>query len=437
MHQQENSIRTTSLVRSSSFVHFWGADALFDFARQSSVVVVPLIGAIALDATPFQMGVLAAAATSPSLLISLIAGVWVDRLPRRATMIVSALIRSLLAASVPLLWWAGFLNVWILAGLTVLSGATAVFFDLSRIAWLPALVGRSNLADANGKMNASTSTAQMIGPTIGGAAASAFSAPLAMLVDAPSALVSAVLTRRIPETSSSADRRQGNGRLVTQVVDGLRFSLQNPILRATIGASGLTSLFGHIFLAVYVLYMATYLELTSFAIGVVFGIGGFGALIGSFLAAPLARRYGIGPTITAGWLMFGLGGLPIPLAFLVPEYALWLVVFSEFFQWMVLPIAEVNQLSVRQAITPDSHLGRVAASYQFFVSGLIPIGALIGGTLGTLIGLPATLLIGVFGMLTAFVWTSNSALRSLRKLPISLAERYGGPPDRTDSVAIG
>jgi MFS family permease len=418
----------SSLWRSPVFLRFWGADASLDLARQSSIVVIPLIGALTLDASPFEMGVLGAAATAPSLLISLVAGVWVDKLPRRATMIIAALARSLLALSIPVLWWFDLLGVWLLAAIAFLGGTTALFFDLSRLAWLPSLVGRTRLADANGKMNASKSTAQMLGPTIGGAVAGAASPPLAMLLDAPASLGSALLTRGVPVDTSHSSSNTPKGSAWRQGVEGLELSLRNPILRATIGSSGLTSLFGHVFLAVYVLYMANSLGLSSFEIGLVFGIGGFGALIGSFLAAPLAQRFGVGRTISAGWLLFGLGGLPIPLAILVPEYALPLVIISEFFQWLVLPLAEVTQLSLRQAITPDNYLGRVSASYRFFVAGMIPVGSILGGTLGSLIGLQATLLIGVFGMLAAFVWIVASPIRSIGvhpKEPLNLEPATG------------
>jgi predicted MFS family arabinose efflux permease len=427
MDYNSNKGGDISLWRWPAFRRVWSADGLIDLGRQSSIVVIPLIGALTLDASPFQMGVLGASSAAPALLVSLIAGVWIDRLPRRGLMIVSAALRCLLVLSIPALWWADLLTVWLLAGIAFLAGAAGLFFDLARLSWLPALVGRHRLSDANGKMQASQSAAQMIGPSIGGAVAGASAPPIGMLVDAPASLVSAILMSKVPSDQPAIGASRVRESVWGQAIDGLKLCLRHPILRATIGASGLTGLFGHVFLSVYVLYMATTLELSSFEIGLVFGIGGFGALIGSFLASPLAVRFGTGRTITAGWLLFGLGGLPIPLAFMVPEYALALVIFSEFFQWMVLPIAEVNQLSLRQAVTPDRYLGRVAASHRFLVGGMVPLGALIGGTLGSFIGLPATLLIGVAGMLLAFLWIVVSPVRNVRELP-------NGDPDIATSA---
>lgn len=406
-----------NLWRHPAFMRLWAADAFMELGRQTSIVVIPLIGAIALGATPFQMGVLGAAATVPSLLVGLIAGVWVDRLPRRAMMVVASSGRFVLAASVPLLWYADLLSVWGLAGISFLMGVLTLFFDLSRLAWLPSLVGRSRLIEANGKMQASKSAAQMLGPSLGGGVAGIAAAPVAMLVDAPAALFAALFTSRAPGDGRTEPATGPRRPVWRQAADGLGVSLRNPLLRATNGASGAVSLFGHVFIAVYVLYMANDLGLSSFAIGLVFGIGGIGGFIGAFLAAPLASRYGVGRTIVTSWLFFGLGGLPIPLAILVPEYALALVIFSEFLQWMVLEIAEVNQLSLRQAITPDHYLGRVSATFRFAVNGLTPIGLLLGGVLGTIVGIHTTLLIGVAGMMIAFVWVLLSPVRGVYQQP--------------------
>ena len=417
------------LWRSNSFVNLWASDSALDLARQSSIVVIPLVGALTLGANPLQMGILGAATSAPSLLISLFAGVWVDRLPRRPTMVATSLVRVALVALIPLLWWLGLLNIWLLIGIAFLTGTMSLIFELCRLAWLPQIVGRPRLADANGKMEATRSVAQTGGPLVGGGAAGVVGPPLAMLVDAFSSLLSALFAGRIRHPDRSHAQAPARRAMLQQAAEGLRVSLRNPILRATIGASGMNNMFGHVFLAVYVLYMANVLGLTSFEIGLVFGVGGIGALIGSLAASRLSARFGVGRTITVAWLFFGLGGLPIPLAFLVPEYALILVVASEFVQWMVLPIADVNQLSLRQAITPDQYLGRVSASYRFIVYGLVPVGSLIGGGLGTLIGLQATLLVGVFGMLVAFVWIALSPVRAIESFPAEPQDLMPAPGD--------
>ena len=182
-------------------------------------------------------------------------------------------------------------------------------------------------------------------------------------------------------------------------------------------SAAMTAFFGDVFLAVYVLYMVNVLGLSASMVGLVFGLGGLGALVGATLAAPVARRIGVGPAVIAGRVMFGLCGAPVPLAVLIPSLALPLVMTAEFLQWMMLLIAEVNSLSLRQAITPDRYLGRVNATSKFLVGGSLPLGALLGGALGELIGLKATLLVGIVGFVLAASWVYFSPLRHLHEQP--------------------
>jgi predicted MFS family arabinose efflux permease len=159
------------------------------------------------------------------------------------------------------------------------------------------------------------------------------------------------------------------------------------------------------------------LHLSSSAVGFVFGLGGVGALSGSVLAAPVARRIGVGPAVIWGRVLFGLCGAPVPLAVLVPSIALPMVLAAEFSQWLMLLIADVNSMSLRQAITPDRLLGRVNATSTFLVGGAVPIGSLLGGALGELIGIKATLVVGIVGFMFAAVWVIFSPLRTLHEQP--------------------
>ncbi len=198
---------------------------------------------------------------------------------------------------------------------------------------------------------------------------------------------------------------------------GLRTVAADPILRALAACSGTTTLFGWGFLAVYVLYLTDDLGLSAAQVGFVFATGGAGALIGAVLAGPAARRFGVGPTIVGSRVLVGLFGLAVPAAVLVPSVALPMIVFAEFAQWLVLLIADVNTVTLRQAVTPDRLQGRVNATWKFIVSGLIPIGGLGGGLIGGLYGVQTTLVIGILGMLAAALWVWASPLRTMRTIP--------------------
>jgi MFS family permease len=181
-------------------------------------------------------------------------------------------------------------------------------------------------------------------------------------------------------------------------------------------------MFGWVFLTVYVLYMTHDLGFSPFAIGLVFGTGGIGALLGALMAERLGVRFGIGRTIVAGTLAMALGGIPIPIAVLVPGWSAPLLIICEVVQWWALTIVMINQLSLRQAITPQHLLGRVNATARFLSTGSIPIGGLLGGLSGELLGVRATLVVGIVGMMASFLWVFFSPVRGVHALPESADE---------------
>jgi MFS family permease len=189
---------------------------------------------------------------------------------------------------------------------------------------------------------------------------------------------------------------------------------RHAVLRPLVLSTATTEFFAYVFFAVYVLYFTRELRLSATAIGLVFATGGVGALIGAVLAAPLARRFGQGPAIVVAQLLFGVSGLVIPLAALFPTIALEMVIASEFAQWLFIMVVNVNAVSLRQALTPDRLRGRVNATFRFLVVGPQPLGSLLGGFLGGLIGLPGTLVVGEIGMLLAVLWLVASPLPGLR-----------------------
>jgi predicted MFS family arabinose efflux permease len=175
---------------------------------------------------------------------------------------------------------------------------------------------------------------------------------------------------------------------------------------------------GFLFLSIYVLYMTRELGLGAEAVGLVFAAGGVGALLGSISAGSARGRWGVGRVLLGSQILFGFFGMLVPLAVLFPDAALPLVVAAEFLQWVMVLVFSVNSVSLRQAITPDRLLGRVNGTMRFIVWGSRPIGSLLGGYLGSRIGLPATLVVGAFGMLIAFVPLLVSPIPQLRQFSV-------------------
>jgi predicted MFS family arabinose efflux permease len=400
-------------ARNGDFARFWAAESVSQVGSQFSVVVLPLLAALTLDASALAVGVLAAAAGLPHLLFGLFAGAWVDRLPRRPLMIAADIARFALLLAIPLAAWLGILSIQLLIVIAFLVETGTVFFDVAYLAYVPDLVEREALVEANSRLEASASAAQVIGPAFGGTLVRLLGAPNAMLIDALSYLVSAVLIVQIRRVDEAPRRTSDHG-ILREIIEGIAALWRDPVLRALALASGIVNLGGFTFLAVYVLYLTRTLGLDPGAVGLVFAMGGIGALIGSVAASPIRNRLGTGPTLIASLVLFGVFGMTVPLAVAFPRYALPLILASELLQWVMLVVFNINAVSLRQAITPSHLLGRVNGSMRFISAGMRPVGSLLGGFLGTRIGLPATLVIGALGMLLAFSPLLGSRLIRLR-----------------------
>ena len=406
----------TGLWRDREFLKFWAASAISDVGSQVSALALPLIAALMLAATPWQMGVLSAAGAAPVLVVGLFAGVWVDRLPRRPVMIAADVARAGLLLAIPVASALGVLTIEILYAVAVLAGTLAVVFDVAFLSFIPALVRDGELIDANSKLEMTSSTAQVAGPGLGGALISALGAPFAVLIDALSFLGSALFLVRTRVTETLPPRAERCG-VVAEIREGLVAVVRHPILGALARCSATISVFSGMFLSQYVLFMTRALGLGPVAVGLVFATGGVGSLAGALVAGKVAQRDGPGPAMLRAILIFGLSGMGIPLAVLVPRVALPMVVASEFAQWMMIVIYYVNAVSVRQAIAPHRLLGRVNATMRFLARGAFPIGSLLGGGLGVAIGVPLTLVVAACGLLLAVVWLLRSPVPSLRAMP--------------------
>lgn len=393
--------RRSGLWSEPDFVRFWSADSLSWIGSQINLLALPLIAALTLDASAFQVGALAAAGQAPLFLLGLFAGAWVERRKRRPILIAADLARAVILLAVPIAALFDQLSMPLLYIVAFSVGVFSVFFDVSYLSFLPALVGRDRLVEANSKLEASASGAQVAGPFLGGVLVGVLSAPFAILIDAISYLVSAVLLRRIETEEPEPEPAAAHESIWGQIGQGLRFVGHEPTLRALAGCSAVTNFSGWIFLAVYILFMERELGLGATSIGLVFASGGVGALIGSIFAERLAKRFGTGWTLVGAQLGFGVTGLLVPVAVLVPSVGLPLVVAAEFLQWLTLLVYAVNAISLRQRITPDALLGRVNATFTFVARGVIPLGSLAGGVLGGVIGLPMTLVVGEIGMFLA------------------------------------
>ena len=409
--------RRSALWHHADFLNVWSAETISQFGAQISIFAVPLIAALSLHATPMQMGILAAAGPAPRLAVGFVAGAWADRLPRRPMMIATDLGRMLSSAIIPLAALTGHFNFELLLLVAVLGGLQSVFFDAAWSAMLPNLVGREHLTDATSKLMGSASLAQILGPALGGLLVGLIGGPPAMWIAVITFGLSAWLLLRVRAPEIAPDRSASATTMWMEVREGLRELWREPVVRALMNSSMVLSFGGFIFLSVYVLFMAQDLGLSSSGIGLVYAMGGVGALLGTIVAPLAAKRLGVGRSILVGAIAFGASNLPVPLAFYFPDVALFAVVAAEFGAWMSLMVFNVNRFALRQAITPDHLRGRIAASSMTLISGATMLGSLAGGVIGDIWGVHQALYVGIVIMALAALWVWRSPIPAIIDFP--------------------
>jgi MFS family permease len=402
-----------ALWHNPDFRRLWAAQTVSQFGSEITGLALPLLAILVLHASTFEVAALAVVDWLPFFLFSLPAGVWIDRLPRRPILIVADLGRAVVLGSIPLAYLLGVLTLGQLYVVGLLAGTLTVFFELSYQSYLPSVVERNELGEGNSKLEVSRSSAQVAGPGLAGLLVSALTAPYAILVDGISFLASALFLSRItrPELKPEKPREERAG-FRTEIREGLRFVLRHPILRPIVMFVGVSNIFVNMLFAIYLVYAVRELGLDAKTIGLIFSLGSLGSLVGALTANRVARWVGIGPGLIAVATTGGLGLLLIPLAtgdlvipFLVVANVLWGFFVLNYF---------VSAISLIQAITPDQLLGRTNASRRFLVQGVIPVGALLGGALGTFLGLRTTITIGAVGASVAVLPLFFSPLRTIR-----------------------
>jgi MFS family permease len=405
---------TLGLLRDHDFRQLYAADTISQLGTQVSLLALPLVAVRSLDASNFEMGILAACETLAFLLIGLPAGAWVDRLRRHSVLIVGDVGRAVVLASVPLAWWADVLTMPQLYVVALLAGVLTVFFDVSYQSYLPHLVGRDKLVEGNAKLEAVRAVNQLAGPPLAGGLITALTAPFAVALDAASFLGSALFVTRIRKREAKPERKP-DAHLGREIGEGLRFVLGNRMLRSIAACTGSSNLFSSIAGAMVIVLLARDLRLNAAVIGLFSSVAAIGGMVAALCATRIARWLGQGPTI---WISVAVTG---PFALLMPlaqrGWLLWAAAVGSGVYWFGAVVYNITQVSFRQGLTPERLLGRMNATMRFLVWGTLPIGGFIGGVLGKYIGVRPTLWVGGIGGMLAFLPVLLSPLRTMRELP--------------------
>jgi MFS family permease len=407
-----------SLWRDRGFRRLWLGSSVSLLGSEVSELALPLLAILTLGATGAQVGALRAAQFLPFLLMTLHAGVLVDRSRRRPLMIAADLGRFLLLAAVPLAVWLGFARIELLYVLVFAAGMLTVVYQLADFAYLPTLVGRDRLVAANGRLAASQSAAEIGGRGLGGLLVGALSAPVAVLLDAVSYLVSAVSLAGIRRPEPALIRAAGRRPLRAEVVEGLRLVLGNRFLWRLLGEATTFNLFNEVFTIGLLLYAARELRLPPAAIGLAFSIGAVGAFVGAVVGARISGRFGFGVTLSATLVVGNTA--PVAVVLVHGSGAATVPALGAIFLLMGfgIALANVHNVSLRQAAVAGRLHGRMNAAYRLIAYGAIPVGATLGGLLAGGLGGRAAMLIGAAGIPLATLWVVLfSPIPGLRTVP--------------------
>jgi MFS family permease len=405
------------LWRNPDFLIFWTGETFSQVGAQVTQLALPLTAVYLLKVTSSQLGLLNAASFGPFLGFSLFIGAWVDRMRCRPLMIVSNIGRVLLVGSIPVLALLHAVHLGYLYAAALAIGVLTVLFNVSYQAYLPSLVDRANLVEANSKMQVTSSVAQIGGPSLAGLLIQLLSAPLALFANAGTYLLSLGTLAAIRRAEPAPDRSGQRRRLRREIADGLRFVFAHRYLRPCALQSGIYNLFWMSLQTLFLLYAARRLDLSAGTIGLILSTGALGALLGSLAASRVKSVLGLGRAILAEVALCSLAPFLIPLAAGPRPVVIGMFVVSIALEGVGATMANVHIISLRQTITPDAMLGRMNASYLFVSWGCLPLGGLLGGALGNVLGLRPGLFVTAAGFTIAIALIIFSPIPQLREMP--------------------
>jgi MFS family permease len=418
-----------SLFRHRDFVLLWAGQSVSELGSAVTYVAFPLVAVVVLHASAFEVGLVTAATSIAWLVVALPAGVWVDRLPRRALLVGTDAGRAVLMATIPVAWSLHVLSIGQLVAVAFAVGLLSVLFDVGYPAYLPSVIARDRLVEGNSALAASESAANVIGPSLGGVLVQVIGAPLAVLADAASFVVSAASLALMRTRGARLGPRPGRQRLSQEIAAGLRYVWAHPLARSVAVSGTLANFVLGGYQAVIVVFLARQVGLAPALIGALFTASAVGGLIGSIVAAPLTRRVGNARVMWAAPTVMAVCGLLIPLTSKGTGVAWYLA--------GALPLSfgiaafNVCVRAAMQTAAPDAMLGRVTATARLFSRSAMPAGALGAGALAGLLTPRAALAILMALLALTPAWLLLSPIGRVRDVA-QLAPDTASPAQESD-----
>ena len=414
----------SSIWQNRDFRTLWLSLTITHFGGQVTFLALPLTAAILLNATPLEMGILTAVEALPYTLFGLFTGVLIDRSRKLRLIILADIARGTALLMVPFSAWFGFLSMSVLYVVGFLVGVGGIVGWAAYQVFMAERVGDAHLVEANAGIALSDSASSLIGPGIAGAIIHWLTAPFAILLDAISFFLSAWMLRGIPPRESDAPKLHTSGDQKAMLAgiwadakEGLKMILGHAVLRSIGFTLMIWNILKHAYLAIVILYATRDLALSPGKIGALFMVAGIGFLTASASCQWLNRRFGVGYVMLIGLTMTGLAWLGVA-SVIANEWVAVQLGAALFLMDLGAMLFFINYLSLRQAATPEHLRGRVTSTLIFLAVSLAPLGSLLGGVLGTWLGLRPTIAIcGGSGLLLGLILLKWSPLGAMREMP--------------------
>ena len=402
---------------SSDFAKLWAGETVSQLGSQVTIFALPLVAILTLHATVLEVGLLNGMRYLPVIVIALPVGVWFDRRRRRPVLIACACSSAVVIGLVPLASVTGILSIGLLCVVAVAAGALSMAFDIGSFSYVPSLVEREDLAESNGRLQASIAFAGIAGPGLAGFLIGLITAPITLSVDAVSFLFSAAgllsISRREAPVQVPVERTS----IRQSIAEGLRAVYGSKLLRSLLSQMAAVNLASGAVYTLFVVYAVRKLGLSPFELGLVVAGLAAGSLVGALTGGRVRTSLGLGRSMalnTAG-ASLPLLGILIPHGATVVTIAILALV--HFVYGINITMLNVSVITLRQVITRPEVLGRMNASYRMLLMGTLPIGSLAGGLLGTAFGLRAALVVALIALTTPLAWVFFAPAFRLPEMP--------------------
>ena len=402
------------VFRLPGYLAFWTAYSVSGFGTYITTIALQVLVVLTLGGTAADVGLVNGARWLPYLLFGLVIGALVDRRRRKPLLVGADLARALLLGAIPALWALGWLSLPVLIVFVAVFGFFALVGDAASISLLPRIVPRAYLLPAHARTDQSDAVAQTSGPVVAGGLITLVGAPIAVLVDAASYLISGVLVSRIRVAEPPAEVRRRR-QLGPDIRAGLRWVYRHRTLTPmAIGTHG-WFLFNAVLTTVFVPFALLELRLTAFELGLALAAAGVAGLLGSSVSTRLGTHWGAGRTVIACNILMAVGWAVIAL---VPAGGTVLVIVvlavGQGLYGLGLGLSNANEMGYRQAITPDNLQARMNTTIRSVNRAMIVVGAPLGGFLAVGLGYRLALWIGVGGFVLVVMFLALSPFRSAR-----------------------